>query len=267
MLDDVVAWAAEDPNVRLVVVTGSFARGDEDELSDLDIELYVRDPSLLLEETDWFQRFGDVLVVEALEDPEWHPTRLVYYVDAKIDFMIAPVTASAEGVAYDGLFTVVLDKDGRGDRLEPMVGVSPPSAEQFRTCIEWFFAAALQYAKAVARDDPWPIKTRDADLKRQLLQMLQWDFGVRNGWSAYPPHNGSRVGSWTTPDVAAALGACWADFSTSASAVALRESIDVFNVVTQRVADALDFDQQTRERAAAEVDRILGRRTASPSNT
>jgi predicted nucleotidyltransferase len=267
MLDDVVAWAAEDPNVRLVVVTGSFARGEHDELSDLDIELYVRDASLLLEETDWYQRLGDVLVVEALENPGWHPTRLVSFVDAKIDFMIAPMSALAEGAAYDGPFTVVLDKDGHGDRLEPVIGVSPPSAEQFRTCIEWFFAAALQYSKAVARDDPWPIKTRDADLKRLLLQMLEWDFGVRNGWSAYPPHNGSRVGSWTTPDLAAALGACWADFSTTASADALQESIGVFTVVTQRVADALGFDRQTGERAAAEVDRILGRRTASPSNT
>ena len=57
MFDDVIAWATDDPNVRLVVVTGSFARGAHDELSDLDIELYVRDPSLLLEETAWYERF------------------------------------------------------------------------------------------------------------------------------------------------------------------------------------------------------------------
>ena len=88
VLDDVVAWATDDLNVRLVVVTGSFALGDHDELSDLDIELYVRETHPLLEETAWFERFGDVLVTEALENPDWHPTRLVYYVDGKIDFMI-----------------------------------------------------------------------------------------------------------------------------------------------------------------------------------
>ena len=56
--------------MRLVVVTGSFARGDHDELSDLDIELYVRETHPLLEETAWFERFGEVLVTEALENPD-----------------------------------------------------------------------------------------------------------------------------------------------------------------------------------------------------
>ena len=122
VLDDVVAWATEDPNIRLLVVTGSFARGDHDDLSDLDIELYVRETHSLLEESSWYERFGDVLVTEALENPEWHPTRLVYYVDGKFDFMIAPVLALAEGIAYDVSYLVMVDKDAREKRLEPTVG-------------------------------------------------------------------------------------------------------------------------------------------------
>jgi aminoglycoside 6-adenylyltransferase len=154
VFDDVLAWATDDPNVRLVVVTGSFPRGEHDALSDLDIELYVRAPSLLLEETAWYERFGDVLVTEALDNPEWHPTRLVYYVDGKIDFMIASMAVLSEGAVYDGPFLVALDKDGRAGRLEPKVGTSPPSAEEFRTCIEWFYAAAIQYTKAVPSRRP-----------------------------------------------------------------------------------------------------------------
>ena len=206
-LDDVVAWATEDPNIRLLVVTGSFARGDHDDLSDLDIELYVRETHSLLEEGAWYERFGDVLVTEALENPEWHPTRLVYYVDGKIDFMIAPVLALAEGIAYDGAYLVMVDKDAREKRLEPTVGVAPPSLDEFRVCINWFYAAAIQYAKAVVRDDPWPVKTRDADLKERLLQMIEWDHGVRTGWAERPPHNGTRLSEWTAPEVAGAVAA------------------------------------------------------------
>jgi predicted nucleotidyltransferase len=173
VLDDVVAWATDDPNVRLLLVTGSFARGEHDDLSDLDIELYVRETDPLLEESAWYERFGRVLVTEALENPDWHPTRLVYYVDGKIDFMVAPVLALAEGVSYDGPYLVLVDKDARANRLEPTVGVAPPSADDFRLCVNWFYAAALQYAKAVARDDPWPVKTRDADLKERLIHMIR----------------------------------------------------------------------------------------------
>jgi aminoglycoside 6-adenylyltransferase len=260
VLDDVVAWATDDPNVRLMVATGSFARGDHDDLSDLDIELYVRETHPLLEESDWFERFGDVLVTEALEDPDWHPTRLVYYVDAKIDFMIAPVLALAEGVAYDGPYLVVVDKDARANRLEPTIGVAPPSADEFRTCINWFYAAALQGAKAAVRDDPWPVKTRDVDLKERLLQMIEWDHGVRTGWAERPPHNGSRLAEWGEPDVARAVATCWADFSTERSAEALRNSINLFDRLAVGVAAALGFPNETGRRASAEVDRILATR-------
>jgi len=257
VLDDVVAWATDDPNVRLVVVTGSFARGDHDDLSDLDIELYVRETHPLLEESAWYERFGRVLVTEALENPEWHPTRLVYYEDGKIDFMVAPVLALAEGVAYDGPYLVLVDKDARAKRLEPMVGVPPPSADEFRVCVNWFYAAALQYAKAVVRDDPWPVKTRDADLKERLLQVIEWDHGIRTGWAERPPHNGARLAEWAEPDVVDAVAACWADFSTERSAVALRNSIELFDRLSSRVAAKLRFPNEVGADAAAEVERIL----------
>ena len=259
VLDDVVAWATEDPNIRLLVVTGSFARGDHDDLSDLDIELYVRETHSLLEETAWFERFGEVLVTEALENPGWHPTRLVYYVDGKIDFMIAPVLALAEGIAYDVSYLVMVDKDAREKRLEPTVGVAPPSLDEFRVCINWFYAAAIQYAKAVVRDDPWPVKTRDADLKERLLQMIEWDHGVRTGWAERPPHNGTRLSEWTAPEVAGAVVACWSDFSTERSGDALRASVDLFDRLTERVAAALGFHEETGGKASAEVQRLLAK--------
>lgn len=260
MFYDVVGWATDDPNIRLVVVTGSFARGSHDELSDLDIELYVRDPTLFLDETAWYERFGEVLVTEALENPDLHPTRLVYYVDAKIDFMIASTAALAEGISYDGPFLVGLDKDGRAGRLEPTVGVAAPSSDEFRISIEWFYAAALQYAKAAVREDPWPMKTRDVDLKEQLLRMIEWDYGVRTGWAARPPHNGSRIADWAEHDVSGALAACWAGLSVPASVEALRRSIDLFNEVSARVAAALGFDDGIGKHATAEVERLLAKR-------
>lgn len=260
VLDDVVAWATDDPNVRLVVLTGSFARGDHDDLSDLDIELYVRETHPLLEEADWYERFGDVLLTEALENPDWHPTRLVHSVDGKIDFMVAPVSSLAEGVVYDGAYQVLVDKDSRANRLEPTVGVAPPSADAFRICMEWFYAAAIQCAKAVVRDDPWPIKTRDADLKEQLLRMIEWDHGVRNGWAERPPHNGAKVSEWADPEVASDIAACWSDFSIEGSEIALRASLGLFNRLAARVASALGFRDEVTTPASQEVERILATR-------
>lgn len=92
-LSEVIAFA-EDENIRVVLVTGSTARGETHPLSDLDVELYGRDPQPLLPDDSWHWRFGRVVAVEALPNPGWHPTRLLYLTGAKkIDFVIAPVTA------------------------------------------------------------------------------------------------------------------------------------------------------------------------------
>lgn len=66
-LEQVLAWARGGYNIRVVGLTGSVARGETafDDLSDLDLELYVRYPSALLDHDDWYRQFGEVLVVLA----------------------------------------------------------------------------------------------------------------------------------------------------------------------------------------------------------
>ena len=115
-------------------VLGSLARGDDgaDHLSDLDVELYVLDPAPLLDHREWYQRFGQVLVVEELEDPDWHPTRLIYYVDGKIDFMIADVKAARRSIGYTRPYRVLIDKDGLSEHLHTASDPAPSHARRLR---------------------------------------------------------------------------------------------------------------------------------------
>jgi hypothetical protein len=96
MLADVVRWAERDENIRLVVVTGSY------------------------------ERFGEVLGVEELENPGWNPTRLVYYVAGKIDFMIGSLAVLEGGVSHDRAHCVLVDKDGSADHLSIETTPAPP---------------------------------------------------------------------------------------------------------------------------------------------
>jgi aminoglycoside 6-adenylyltransferase len=186
VLEHVLDWAALSPNIRVVVLTGSMARGPEHvhPLSDIEIELYVSDPTALLNDHGWYRQFGEVLVVEALPNSEWHPTRPVYYVGSKIDFMVAPVHAR-ETTRYQRPFQVLLDKDGVATHLpsaKPTEAL-PPTQDDFLECINWFYAATIMCAKCIVRDDPWQSKYRDWDLKQQLLRMLEWYRRARYGWA------------------------------------------------------------------------------------
>jgi aminoglycoside 6-adenylyltransferase len=252
---EVISWATDDPNIRLMVVTGSYAGGSMDELSDLDIELYVSDPAELLDNDGWYERFGRVLVTEHLENEAWHPTRLVYFVDAKIDFMIAPVS-SVSTTTYDGPFVVLVDKDALGSQLTSVPG-GPPREEAFRICIEWFFAAAIMCAKHLARGDLWPARFRAYELEVQLLEMIGWAHRARHGWAAPIGHNGSRIAAWADDDIVTALAAYTPGASLNPMRSALQASQGLFGRLALEVGNALGFDTSAVEPAGAEVDRLL----------
>lgn len=261
VLERVVAWAQADPNIRVLVLTGSVARNIEtvDEHADLDIELYVTDPSALLESETWYHRFGDVLVVEALENPGWHPTRLVYYADGKIDFMVAATGALVGGVSYDRPFRVILDKDGASGAFQraPHPCRQPPGADEFLECVHWFYAAVIMWAKLLARDEPWAAKMRDWDSKTQLLRMLEWDHRARKGWDYDTWYNGTHLREWMDPDLVTRVDSCWCGVSLEDSIRALRASLSLFDAVSTRTAIALGIEPFDGSRVRQRVEYLL----------
>jgi aminoglycoside 6-adenylyltransferase len=261
MLDHIKRWAEAEENVRVLIVTGSVAREATDELSDIDLELYVTDPSRLLDTTAWYQAFGDVLVVEALPNPWWHPTRLVNYGGAKVDFMIAG-TADLATAVYRRPFRVLVDKDHATAHLgvEPKGPRPAPTAEEFLECVHWFYAEALMAAKCIVRGELWMAKSRDAELKAMLLRMLEWDHRSRYGADYETWYLGTHWREWMDPDVQKALAECWAGADALSSATALTHTIDLFIRVSERTAAALGHPAFDHKRVGDEVHRLLALR-------
>jgi aminoglycoside 6-adenylyltransferase len=261
VLDLILTWARDNDTIRALVLTGSLARdnGSADEHSDLDIELYVTDPSALLEHDAWYHGFGKVLVVEALENPDWNPTRLVYYHDGKIDFMIAPAGILAEGVVYDRPFRLLIDKDTAAAAFQPVPRDSqlPPTAAQFLETVNFFYAAAIMWAKYLARDDPWAAKVRDWESKTHLLQMLEWDHKARKGWDYDTWYLGIRLREWMDPDLMPSVERCWSDLSIADSSRALRVSLALFDTLGTRTATTLGFVPFDSTRVRERVENLL----------
>lgn len=264
-LSTVIDWARNDDNIRVVVLTGSAARGVRatDEWSDLDIEVYAADPSRLLEDASWYARFGKVLVVEALSNPGWYPTRLLYLVDGKIDFMIAPVS-SLGADRYAAPFRLLVDKDANGAGLTVMSPSpeGPPDAAEVLRCVNWFYAAALMCAKAIVRGELWMAKVRDWDLKQQLLMMIEWDHKARFGWGYDTWYNGKHLAQWADDDVTEALRDCWGSFDAPDMTRTLIASMDLFDELAAHGWSASRLEPFDAADARAEVIRILGRAQA-----
>jgi aminoglycoside 6-adenylyltransferase len=266
-IDRVVAWANAEENVRAVVLTGSAALGIEtiDEFSDLDVELYTTEPSKLLNDDSWYGQFGEVLVVESLPNPGWHPTRLVYYVGGKIDFLVGPIQ-ELPSTRYTRPFRILVDKDyaARDLATARQLPEVPPSETTFLRSVHWFYAAALMCARYVVRNEPWLAKVRDWDLKRELLQMIEWDHKTRYGWAYETWYSGKHLNQWVDDDIRGALDACWAGFAVADTARALIAAINLFETLRMRTAAALGVAEFDARSVRAEVKSILAQAKSSP---
>lgn len=246
-------------NVRALVLTGSAAHGAAGvhPLSDRDIEVYGNDPDLLLADESWWARLGEVLVVERLANPGWHPTRLVYYIGGKLDFTVAPTSALSSAV-YTRPFEVLLDKDGLTAGLTLSAPQHrPATADEFDQCIHWAYAAALMCAKATVRGELWMAKIRDGSLKAQLLQMVEWDHQARYGTNYDTRYLGTRMRSWMDVDIQAALQQCWGHFDAPDTARALVATVELFARLAERTAEHWSFDQFNHPRVIKEIEGIL----------
>lgn len=256
-IDTLTAWAQNSENVRALVMTGSGAAHETHPLSDRDIEIYATDPAPLLADDSWWDQLGEVLVVERLVTPGWHPARLVYYVGGKLDLTVARADA-LPAIRYERPFTVLVDKDGISGSLRvTAAGTSLPDEAAFEERLNWGYAAALMCAKAIIRDEPWSSKIRDRDLKASLLTFIEWDHQVRHGLDHDVRFLGSRMRKWMDADVQQALEECWGHFDAADSAKALRASIALFARLGRRTADGLGFPSFNHGRVHREIEAIL----------
>lgn len=236
VLAQVTSWAQGDDNVRALVLTGSAAAGAEHPLSDRDLEVHARDTSLLELDDSWWNALGEVLAVERLENADEQPTRLVYYAGGKLDFTLVAL-GDARGV-YDRPFRVLLDKDdaAREFTLVPP-GAGRPRQEEFDECANWAAAAALMMARAIARDEPWSAMVRDADLKAELLRMIEWDHRLRHGADHDVRYLGTRMRQWMDEDVQRELEAAAPTFGRD-NRTALVAGVDLLERLARRVSRA-----------------------------
>jgi len=195
-------WAGESDLVRAAVLTSSRVHPDApvDELSDYDIELYVRDLAPFVAGDAWLEAFGSVLVrwpvhPRSTGRDDWI-TRLVLFRDGvRIDFQITAKTV-IEPDAYRNGYRVLVDKDSLARALNPPAHdefiIRKPSREAFETRAQEFWWDATYVPKYLARDEvPFAKFMLDHVLRHGFLDpMVEWHIGVRTGWSVNPGIHG-----------------------------------------------------------------------------
>ncbi|QIS05769.1 aminoglycoside adenylyltransferase [Nocardia brasiliensis] len=210
----VVEWARGRGDVRVVLRTGSRARGDGavDALSDHDIEVFTTEPELYVGEDGWVGELGEVWVNIELDGPYDNPAHLVFFAGGhKADFQILPVDLLSE-FAANGLddlhqrgYQVLFDRDGTAAGLPIATGASPvvelPDQQEFAAhCAEFWFEIA-HLPRYSARGEHWVVRSRDQETKELLLSMIEWHAVAHYGAGHDVWHGGTKMRDWAAPGV------------------------------------------------------------------
>ncbi len=196
MMEQILSFAKFDSRIRLVGMEGSRVNSNipSDQFQDFDVTYFVTDISSFTVSDEWLAPFGPYLIMQKPEDMELFPPEeagysyLILFEDfAKMDLTLLSVDQLASYLQVDSLRTILLDKDGcLPQAIVPSdvdYRLQKPSSRSFDDCCNEFWNIAPYVVKGICRKEFLYAVDHLHLMRSELLRMLSWQAGVREGFT------------------------------------------------------------------------------------
>lgn len=248
LLDIICEWANQDDNIRALALVGSRTRQElNDEWSDYDVELYVRDATHLLNSDLWIHDISTVWVYIPEKYP-WDektiPTRLVIYEQGqKVDYSFFSPNDLSKRIKTIPHMQVLINKDQLVvSSDQPQFSIRKrPTPEHFEQAVQNFFYEVHYVARYLARGELWQAKTLEQSVKSFFLPMIEW-----HTWTNYPGretyHAGRKITDWADPSIIDTLPMCFSRYDLKTSWDALFQTLALFREIAQSTAHIWGYE-------------------------
>jgi len=249
----ITRWATAEPNVQALVLIGSQARKDHpaDTWSDLDLMLLVTNQNAYVDDSSWFDTFGEVwlrvLNFTGAGDPEW---MILYAGGLKVDFILVSATGSLSDTLNDFIYAkavqrgvrILLDKKGDIVLVSNPTNVNQvwvrPSPVEFAALLHQFWLSIYRASNMLQRGELWRARTiTDGHVRQQLLRMLEWHARAKKGRAVDTWYQGRFLTDWVEPHWLAQLPQIFALYSSDATRHAIIASMTLMDNLGRETAD------------------------------
>jgi aminoglycoside 6-adenylyltransferase len=241
-LEEVSRWAAARRDVRAAVLLGSQARVDApaDPASDVDVALFVDEPTAYLDDTGWIDHFGERLL--SFREPTavggFQELRALFRDGLEVDFAIVPRAAAAElppeadAVFARGFRVLYADGISFPERRPSSIETPAPTQERFNQTVNDFWYHLLWSAKKLWRGEVLVAKQAcDGWLTGLLVELARWRSAETDTW-----HGMRFFERWAGDDLVHALEPTFARYDAVDVARALRAKAELFGRLEDEVA-------------------------------
>ena len=255
MLGLIVTFIREDENIRAAVLNGSRADPNvtKDFFQDFDVLCFVRSVEPYVKNRDFIRRFGKIMIMQVPEEMGDPPPRndgsyvyLMQFADGnRIDLGFCSVDDIGRA-SEDSLTVLLIDKDGLIGELPPSSDKdylpAEPTKKQYEDCCNEFWWVCPYAAKGLWRGDLLYARfLMDSVIRKQLMKMMTWYFGIVTGFKKSPGKLGKNIKYHIDPPVWTMLKDTFSDSDTANVWEALLTMCRLFRMTAQQVADTFGF--------------------------
>ena len=279
VLQDVIKFAENNKNIEALLITSSMAnpKAETDIFSDLDVVIVTDNPKIFVNNKDWCNQFGEIMVsfndnfkLEGITSY----TSLVLYKDyIRIDFSIWPTELLKKIAEYNKLpafldigYEVLYDKNNLTTELNEASNqayqTNKPNKHEYERVVNNFWWDITYIAKYLWRDQFYFAKYMDYFIKYNLLQpMVEWLIGVENNWEVNPGKQGSNFKKHLNDKLWQELMATFSGSDFQENWDSTFKMMDFFSKTAKKVAYRLRFEypQNLEEDVREYIEKIYNK--------
>lgn len=257
MMNLILDVAVNDERIRAVGMNGSRTNPNapKDVFQDYDIVYIVHDLLSFIEDKQWIDRFGSRIIMQKPEEMKLIPPELdgkfpylMLFADGnRIDLTLCPFEQKDNWNSGDKLAVVLLDKDNCLPRLpvptDEDYWVKRPSPKLFADCCNEFWWVSTYVAKGLWRQEMLYAQDHlNAVVRPMLIQMLEWQVGIRTDFSISTGKNGKYLEKYLSRESWHELMATFPEATYEGVWRALFAMGDLFRQTAQDVANRLNYE-------------------------
>jgi aminoglycoside 6-adenylyltransferase len=218
VLNQLINYAKSNNRVRAVLLNGSRVNPNvkHDIFCDYDVIFAVTEPIYFLQERDWIQKFGDLIILQqnTINDhnEEGYIFLMLFTDGIRIDLSFRDAT-SINNYIDDSLTKVLLDKDNLIKELDSPNDSSyftrKPDQSEFDGVMNNIWWCSTNVAKGLWREElPYAKYMFDVVVRDCMVKMLAWYVGINHDWCI----NTGKVGRWLKDYLPAEI---WEEFAST----------------------------------------------------
>lgn len=117
-----------------------------------------------------------------------------------------------------------------------------PVSEEFKNNNDEFWFEIYNAAKYLYRNDLWAARFRDNTAKEKLLQMLEWNHGLKSKGNLSPKNFGKDMNIWLDENLWSDLDLCFGKLNKQDSLSAMKNLIKLYRKTAIQTAELLGYE-------------------------